>query len=612
MKTDYSFLYTTLTIEINMKNESENLTEVFRYLRYAYLIKAFGEACERYWIENRINTAFTQETVTNAKEIAKKLGVLVEDVWNKPEFHVKNRITSFEDLSKIGVIANRAHDFDLSVLPLNIAIGGELIDKFIPKKELVLGENDRVKHGLDPYGIFTDESAVKIGDGGRTEKIAVRKFHYAVLFNITKLCITGCVGCYKKAITRIKDSVLAEYNLQEYLEIKKKMAFDEKILLFKTERLVEWMNRHPEVKDIIISGGEPFMYTPKTIEKMLNALNEAKYLKNIRICTSSVFMGMFYLVNDELADTIKRTSLEFEKRGKRLMINAHATNAAQLEALECKETARKLLNAGVKGFWLQVPLQEGINFWRDDLEKSIAELAALAQASLGIPGVHLYKLIVDMNSPNNSAITVPIETVAKMMSVFHMHEQHGDMDLFQAVQVLTPFGNVYINNSLFDKCEKDIDVETKRVTYYFYIRGGKEYKIIPYEEPLIEGHNDKKLSICTEKCNKDDSTFMVRQQIDQVRQLYREYKTKDPNPKIFSKLLDAALPFRCKNEILEVEKNKMDEYQTLLRRNQTVGLTELVDKHDDFNKRYKIRMDLSEKNLLPVSKQIATKKVCGS
>ncbi|HQT45397.1 MAG TPA: hypothetical protein PLO51_05435, partial [Candidatus Micrarchaeota archaeon] len=246
---------------------------------------------------------------------------------------------------------------------------------------------------------------------------------------------------------------------------------------------------------------------------------------------------------------------EFKKSGKTLEMNTHVTNASQLLAPENRETARKLLLAGVSGFWLQAPLQEGVNFWRNDLERSVAELGRMAEAAKEVPGVHLYKLIVDMNSPNNKDITVPIEAVAKTISGMYEHQKYGDMNMWQAVDILTPLGNAYINAPGFSSgWDKEVDRENGKVTYYWSVESEGRTSVIPYDEPLVEGINDSTATSIAQ-------AGVRGEKIGKVRDAWIGYKSASPEKKeeAFGRLLGESNALVPENGQIKCKPGELQE-----------------------------------------------------
>ncbi len=366
---------------------------------------------------------------------------------------------------------------------------------------------------MDPYGIFRGmDRVLAVDNEGNETYLATRKFPYAVLANITEACHIGCDGCYKGSMVRTALSALAEV-YPEYAQIKRQLNLQEERAERQAELLTRWLNQNPEVDTIVISGGEPTLFSNSALEKILEQYKKAEHVKVVRICTSSIFQGMWYRIDDEFVQMLQ----DFEREtGKQFYINAHVTDDFQLSAPEAKIAVEKLEKVGIS-IHLQMPLQEGINFKRDDIAWSVEKLRRISKLAYGL-GVIPYKLIVDMHSPSHPDLTVPIETVTQVIGFLDQHEQHSDHERWQAYNVLHEQGNIYLTAYPHLTAVKDIDEEKQRVTYFIpkvEFNGRKRVVVHTYEEPLIHGHNDNPNSF-SEIPDKD-----IRDKIKQVRKAYK-------------------------------------------------------------------------------------------
>lgn len=457
-------------------------------------------------------------------KIAQQLGTNPESVWATQHFQMLFRATRPEDLRILGLDQHAAEAETavqagrvMSLLPYNAVMGETTIRKFIPSRpEKFSGP---WKHSMDPYGIFRSmDRVVAIDDDGNETYLATRKFSYAVLANIIEACNIGCDGCYKGSMVRTSLSSLAEIS-PEYAEIKKQLNLQEERAEKQAELLTRWLNKNPEVNTIVISGGEPTLFSNHGLEKILEQYKHATHVKVVRMCTSSVFQGLWYRIDDELAHML----LKFEEEtGKQFYINAHVTDDHQLLAPEAKMAVDKLQRAGIS-IHLQMPLQEGINFRRDDLPWSVDLLRRISKAAYEL-GVVPYKMIVDMHSPSERDLTVPIETVSRAIGFLDQHELHSDHERWQAYNVLHKQGNFYLYPYPHFVAVKEIDQEHQRVRYFIpKIECGSSKRIVvhTYEEPIVAGHNDNPNSL-----NRiQDHDVITR--INHVRQGYAAFCSQD-------------------------------------------------------------------------------------
>ncbi len=188
-----------------------------------------------------------------------------------------------------------------------------------------------------------------------------------------------------------------------------------------------------------------------------------------------------------------------------------------------------------------MPLQEGINFRRDDLDWTIEKLGRISKEAYSL-GVIPYKMIVDMHSPSHPDLTVPIETVTKVIRFLDEHLTSSDMERWQAYNVLHEQGNLYLYPYPHFTAVKEIDIENKRVTYFI----PKIRSVHTYEEPLITGHNDNPNSLNPIADNE------IKKKIETVRPAYHSLKKK------IADLEAGSLTFEQKAK--EIERFERDFY----------------------------------------------------
>ena len=539
-----------------------SVRDFFQYIRYRHLEAILGEdrpfavkesarseiiSLEEgnSWLKN---SACTDELNCLAAEIALEHGIRkVPALWSSFKFHMTYRIRKIDELrNALGdgelacinsetIIENAkkavADTYDLSLLPYNLVKPANVVSKFIPKlPEMYSG---KLPYSIDPYGIFEDFVQVKAlveiseqevenckkdgtyvhkdGKHYRKEYLGSRKFDYAVLLNVTENCPVGCAACYKKELTRMDSDDLGE--------IRRQLTHDGGRAAGQAELLVRWLDKHPEVNTVIISGGEPLLFHLEDIRKMMDVLGKAKHLKTVRICTSAVFQGLSYFITDEFAQMLA----DFRYRtGKEVHLNTHVTDESQLLAPEARIAVETLRMHGIS-VHLQMPIQEGINFWREDVERTAEKLAAILRAAHDMDVVP-YKFIVDMHSPSHHALTVPIEVLSKALGLLESHMKSSDEERGQAWNVLLPQGNLYIYPWPHFCAVKEVDSEAGVVRYFMAKRlkvsEGGRIAVYIYEEPQLPGLNDDQDSLPKPV----DADVLVR--MDEVRKAYGEFREK--------------------------------------------------------------------------------------
>jgi len=485
--------------------------------------------------------AISEDKKQNLDELlsrtASVLGINKEKLWDSPAFHMAFRVIDLETLASLGECVDEKNirtsletGREMSILPLNVLLGGSTMKKFLPTfPKLYSGEKE---HSLDPYGLFRGEDQIRtVKEDGSSVYLGSRKFDYAVLENITEFCPVGCAECYKGTLTRLGMSALADLD-PKYAELKRQLNLQEQRAINQTRLLRIWLESHPEVDTVIVSGGEPLMYSDDAISSILDELGQARHLKAVRICTSAPYQGLFYRVSDELIEKLAKFKRDNDGRNgkikKQLYFNCHVTDEHQLSTPEARIATERLQEAGVS-VHLQMPLQEGINFYRDDPKRSAKQLERICKTAYEI-GAIPYKAIVNMHSPSYPELTVPIERVSEVIGFLDEHFETSDMARWQAYNILHEQGNDYIYPKSSFVAGKDVDQERKRVTYFIpKVKPNGDICVHTYEEPLLERINDRD----SLPEIKDDR---IATKIEEVRQAYQRLRKDEIDTREFYKI----------------------------------------------------------------------------
>jgi L-lysine 2,3-aminomutase len=363
--------------------------------------------------------------------------------------------------------------YEMSIMPLNVLLPIECLWKYIPEADYF--SKTPIHVNPDPYG--HENYVIK----NKNIRLGIHMFRHSFLMDIQSFCPIGCVGCYKTFYTREKGEG-------------HDMGVSKQTLEKQVRETVRWLNNNPEVYDIIISGGEPLLidYDNNKLAILFNELKKANYLKIVRICTGVIFQGLPFRINEELLEIIK----EFCKTtGKRFTFQAHLSNNYQFtpEALWAVKKIRE------KGFniYSQVPIQEGINFFREDIEKSLKSFIILGQYQVRAE-VEPYKYIVDMH-PRTQRRYVPIELLLKIWRKLAESHLYPELERPRTLSILTKQGNIILSWYMLKHMSKEINKEKNEVIYKIPAivgtKGCEEVKMVEYFEPIIPGINDNPRSL---------------------------------------------------------------------------------------------------------------------
>jgi len=151
---------------------------------------------------------------------------------------------------------------------------------------------------------------------------------------------------------------------------------DLKQALSQSQLLVEYLQVHPEVTDLLITGGDPLIMSAKNLAIYIDPLIEGEInnLQNIRIGTKSLSYWPYRFITDKDADSILRLFEQIVQSGKHLSIMAHFSHPRELETPAVEEAIRRIRETGAE-IRTQSPLLKYINdnpeVWADMWKKQV-------------------------------------------------------------------------------------------------------------------------------------------------------------------------------------------------------------------------------------------------
>jgi len=128
------------------------------------------------------------------------------------------------------------------------------------------------------------------------------------------------------------------------------------------EQLVQYLKEHPEISDVLFTGGDPMIMKASMFSVYIDALLDAKLpnLKTIRIGTKAVSYWPYKFLTDSDADETLKNFEKIVKSGTHLAIMAHFNHLAELSTDPIKEAIKRIRNTGAQ-IRTQSPLLAHIN-----------------------------------------------------------------------------------------------------------------------------------------------------------------------------------------------------------------------------------------------------------
>ncbi len=151
------------------------------------------------------------------------------------------------------------------------------------------------------------------------------------------------------------------------------------------DAMLDYLRRSPEVRDVVVSGGDVANMPWRRLEGFLGSLLEIENIRDIRLASKAV-MGLpqHWLAPEVLAGVARVAELA-RARGVSLAVHTHVNAASSVTPLVA-EAARALLAAGVRDVRNQGVLLRGVN----DSTHALLDLSFALQDEASITPYYLY------------------------------------------------------------------------------------------------------------------------------------------------------------------------------------------------------------------------------
>ncbi len=239
-----------------------------------------------------------------------------DEKWNDWRWQLSHRLNSVEDFADVLELTesekralNSKDLFRVDITPYFIS----LIDQNNPYDPIRL-QVIPTEREITPYTGMMEDSLAE--DQHSPVPGLVHRYPDRVLMLTTTQCASYCRYCTR---ARLVGNPAAMFSPQEL------------------DAQIDYLKRTPQVRDVLLSGGDPLVLAPKVLEDLLTRLREIPHIEIIRIGSRvPVFMPM--RVTDELTDLLKR----FHP----LWLNIHVNHPNEITA-ELAAACDKLAGAGI-------------------------------------------------------------------------------------------------------------------------------------------------------------------------------------------------------------------------------------------------------------------------
>jgi len=215
---------------------------------------------------------------------------------------------------------------------------------------------DEIRLQLNPNQAG-QESNVPVMDGVRLNGIQ-HKYRETVLFfpSQGQTCHAYCTFCFR----------WPQFSLNSF-----------KFAMKDADLMVRYLKAHPEVTDILFTGGDPAVMPTRYFEHYFETILNAglDHIKTIRIGTKALTYWPYRFTHDADAEALLSLFSKMTSRGINIAVMAHFNHPGALKTRAAKEAIRTLQAAGVQ-IRAQSPLLRHINddpaIWAEMWRKEVS------------------------------------------------------------------------------------------------------------------------------------------------------------------------------------------------------------------------------------------------
>ncbi|MGE0078316.1 MAG: lysine 2,3-aminomutase [Bacteroidales bacterium] len=266
--------------------------------------------------------------------------------WNDWKWQVRNRIETLEELKKyINLTAEEEEGIRKSLQTLRMAITPYYLSLVDPNDP-----NCPVRKQAIPSAAETHTSAADLldplhEDGDSPVPGLTHRYPDRVLFLITDMCSMYCRHCTRRRFAGQKDAATPKDNITKG---------------------IEYIANHPEVRDVLLSGGDALLVSDSILEDIIARLRAIPHVEIIRI-GSRVPVVLPQRITDDLVNMLKKYHP--------IWLNTHFNHSNEVTP-ESVEACAKLANAGVP-LGNQSVLLRGVNDCPSVMKKLVHNLVMM-------------------------------------------------------------------------------------------------------------------------------------------------------------------------------------------------------------------------------------------
>lgn len=239
-----------------------------------------------------------------------------DENWNDWRWQMANRLNSVDELAQIinltpeeiqGLTAENKFRVDITPYFASL-IDPDDVNCPVRRQVIPLGRELKAFNGMMEDSLAEDKHSPVPG--------LVHRYPDRVLMLLTTQCASYCRYCTR---SRIVGNPAQTFSKQDF------------------EAQLDYLRNTPQVRDVLLSGGDPLILAPKILEYILSSLRAIEHIEIIRI-GSRVPVFLPQRITDDLAERLKRYAP--------VWLNIHVNHPKEITP-ELSQALEKLAFAGV-------------------------------------------------------------------------------------------------------------------------------------------------------------------------------------------------------------------------------------------------------------------------
>ncbi len=237
--------------------------------------------------------------------------------WKDWHWQLRNRISTFEELRKYieltpeeeAVAQSQAFSFRMAITPYYLS----LIDQSNPNDPVRLQAIPRI---LESNISLSDMADPLHEDADAPVPGMTHRYPDRVLLLLTDQCAMYCRHCTRRRKAGEHDAPMPQENV---------------------DKAIEYIKSHKEIRDVILSGGDPLTLSDQRIDEVLHRLSQIDHIDIVRIGTRTPVV---------LPQRITDSLIEVLKKYKFVWLNTHYNHPQEMSE-DARAALARLADAGV-------------------------------------------------------------------------------------------------------------------------------------------------------------------------------------------------------------------------------------------------------------------------